>query len=161
MTPESNTPPFGVSLVLACVWHPQTVNVSCDPGKAPSSTGGTCVSCGVGTYSSTGTACEACPAGSVSDTVGKTVRAACVSVPSSTPYPPTCLGRSMHVEYISVCGVAIVVLGDVCVCGAAAVVPLLRLTLALPVPKSEPTAASTSGVLHLYAWMVCKGWREV
>ena len=102
LTPESNTPPFGVSLVLACVWHPQTVNVSCDPGKAPSSTGGTCVSCGVGTYSSTGTACEACPAGSVSDTVGRTVRAACVcctvfdvcAAPSSMPYPPLASGEA-------------------------------------------------------------------
>ena len=115
LTPESTTPPFGVSLVLACVWHPQTVNVSCDPGKAPSSTGGTCVSCGVGTYSSTGTACEACPAGSVSDTVGRTVRAACVCCTVFDALSPTSLGRSMHVEYISFCGVAVAVLGDVCV----------------------------------------------
>jgi hypothetical protein len=119
LTPKSNTPPLGVSLVLACVWHPQTVNVSCDPGKAPSSTGGTCVSCGVGTYSSTGTACEACPAGSVSDTVGKTVRAACVCCTVLDALSPICLGRSMYVECIFVCGVAVVVLVDVCVRGCS------------------------------------------
>jgi hypothetical protein len=82
------------------------------------------------------------------------------AVPSWTPYPPFASG-----EACTLSAFLFVVLPSwsswMYVCGAAAVVPLLRLTLALPVPKSEPTAASTSGVLLLYAWMVCKGWREM
>jgi hypothetical protein len=42
-------------------------------------------------------------------------RLRCVCCTVFDALSPTCLGRSMHVEYISFCGVAVAVLGDVCV----------------------------------------------